>query len=575
MISTFLRQILIISSASTLILCTVVGNALVILTICVHRQFHSAGYYYILNLAFADLLVGLISMPTKLLLELQNDSSQWPYNLFLCDLYMAFDFCVTSASLLTLCIMSLDRYRAINRPYKHLKGKSGKKTILLIQLCWFMPLMTWVLFLFLHRFINLNDFHGYFHKTSIALCSYPVPLYTTTILIMLNYYVPVIFMVVCYGRLMRHIHQLNIQKKNEKMWKSIQFLINLFRIGQPKSMKSIVDDFRHFDDGNTSNIETVYDIRNSSDTKQPCCESRKKNLNNVKEHPPESNRSSFHKKYFYKSPSFRSVKSCIIHRSCSNRENTKLLQDKRRLSMFDSHPNRIKRINIEMFNKKNWKHEKNSDNQKKILKLFEKKSSDLSFNTTNQILSLSPRLKQHNQNRTHRITSFISVPSTSFCSNQQQQQQQPISNFNKNVNNLNNGNGLKRLRHASCISLDMRKISFFGGKKSLRQKSNISTSSEFLRNYTKKVQMKRNKKAVAMLGILMVSFLICWLPWIILWPIDLCFPNRVPYIAMNLGWWLGYFNSFTNPLLYVYVNKKFRENLLANMKILKKRCRSF
>ncbi|KAL1394365.1 hypothetical protein pipiens_020207, partial [Culex pipiens pipiens] len=74
------------------------------------------------------------------------------------------------------------------------------------------------------------------------------------------------------------------------------------------------------------------------------------------------------------------------------------------------------------------------------------------------------------------------------------------------------------------------------------------------------IKMKREHKAARTLGIIMGTFILCWLPFF-LWYIitSLCDECPNPDIVVVLVFWVGYFNSTLNPLIYAYFNRDFRE----------------
>ncbi|KAK0086223.1 hypothetical protein PV325_003574 [Microctonus aethiopoides] len=73
--------------------------------------------------------------------------------------------------------------------------------------------------------------------------------------------------------------------------------------------------------------------------------------------------------------------------------------------------------------------------------------------------------------------------------------------------------------------------------------------------------MKREHKAARTLGIIMGTFILCWLPFF-LWYVttSLCGSRcHCPEIVVHIVFWIGYTNSALNPLIYAYFNRDFRE----------------
>lgn len=74
------------------------------------------------------------------------------------------------------------------------------------------------------------------------------------------------------------------------------------------------------------------------------------------------------------------------------------------------------------------------------------------------------------------------------------------------------------------------------------------------------IKMKREHKAARTLGIIMGTFILCWLPFFIWYLLtSLCDSCKFPDIFVAIVFWIGYFNSTLNPLIYAYFNRDFRE----------------
>ncbi|KAM9138856.1 5-hydroxytryptamine receptor 1A [Pangshura tecta] len=89
----------------------------------------------------------------------------------------------------------------------------------------------------------------------------------------------------------------------------------------------------------------------------------------------------------------------------------------------------------------------------------------------------------------------------------------------------------------------------------------------------RKMALARERKTVKTLGIIMGTFILCWLPFFIV-ALVLPFCDSECYMPDWLGAvinWLGYSNSLLNPVIYAYFNKDFQS---AFKKIIKcKFCR--
>ncbi|XP_068585378.1 5-hydroxytryptamine receptor 2B [Cebidichthys violaceus] len=113
---------------------TIGGNILVILAVSLERKLQNATNYFLMSLAVADLLVGLLVMPVALLTVLYD--SDWPLPEPLCPIWLFLDVLFSTASIMHLCAISLDRYIAIKKPIQHSQYKSRAKAMVKIALVW-------------------------------------------------------------------------------------------------------------------------------------------------------------------------------------------------------------------------------------------------------------------------------------------------------------------------------------------------------------------------------------------------------------------------------------------------------
>lgn len=76
-----------------------------------------------------------------------------------------------------------------------------------------------------------------------------------------------------------------------------------------------------------------------------------------------------------------------------------------------------------------------------------------------------------------------------------------------------------------------------------------------------KLEMKRERKAARVLGIITGAFIACWLPFFIFAVVGpFCGPKcNLPRELFAFCLWLGYFNSSLNPVIYTIFNPSFRK----------------
>lgn len=72
----------------------------------------------------------------------------------------------------------------------------------------------------------------------------------------------------------------------------------------------------------------------------------------------------------------------------------------------------------------------------------------------------------------------------------------------------------------------------------------------------RRIARKKEKRATLILGLIMGSFIACWLPFFFMYILRLKYD--IPGLAFSTAFWLGYMNSALNPVIYTIFNKDFR-----------------
>jgi len=118
-------------------LATVVGNALVLVAIVSNGHLRGTTHYFMANLAVADLLLGIAVLPFSATLETIN---RWVFGETFCDVWAALDVLCCTASILSLCVISVDRYIGVTRPLQHSAIVTERRTGCIIVAVWLLSL---------------------------------------------------------------------------------------------------------------------------------------------------------------------------------------------------------------------------------------------------------------------------------------------------------------------------------------------------------------------------------------------------------------------------------------------------
>ncbi|CAF3659331.1 unnamed protein product [Rotaria sp. Silwood1] len=179
---------------------TLAGNVLVILAVYRETSLHSPTYYYIVSLAVADLCVGVIVIPLAIFFELSTPSS---YH-FLCHLWHITDVGASTASILALCVIALDRYIAITSPIRYPRSFIARHSSIVIAVIWFCSaIIAGPTVIFLGRRTNLLESDiNLLNKTIDDRCEFPSDPVFIIVSSSVSFYIPLVIMVFVYGRIL-------------------------------------------------------------------------------------------------------------------------------------------------------------------------------------------------------------------------------------------------------------------------------------------------------------------------------------------------------------------------------------
>ncbi|KAK2817022.1 hypothetical protein Q5P01_025213 [Channa striata] len=190
---------------AALIVWTLLGNFAVCAAVCRYRHLRAkVTNIFIVSLALSDLLVAVLVMPWKAVAEV---AGFWPFGRF-CETWLACDIMCSTASILNLCVISVDRYWAISSPFRYERSMNKKVASVMIGVTWtvsvvisFVPVqLNW------HR-AEFGDPAG---KSPDGSCDSSLSRTYAISSSLISFYIPVAIMVVTYTRIYR-IAQMQIR----------------------------------------------------------------------------------------------------------------------------------------------------------------------------------------------------------------------------------------------------------------------------------------------------------------------------------------------------------------------------
>ncbi|MBN3301979.1 DRD5 protein, partial [Amia calva] len=195
---------------SLLILWTLLGNILVCSAVLKFRHLRTkVTNIFIVSLAVSDLFVAVLVMPWKAVAEV---AGYWPFGSF-CNIWVAFDIMCSTASILNLCVISVDRYWAISSPFRYERKMTQRVAFVMISVTWtlsvlisFIPVqLNW------HKATDESDSANATLGEKTENCDSSLNRTYAISSSLISFYIPVAIMIVTYTRIYR-IAQIQIRR---------------------------------------------------------------------------------------------------------------------------------------------------------------------------------------------------------------------------------------------------------------------------------------------------------------------------------------------------------------------------
>ncbi|XP_042358740.1 muscarinic acetylcholine receptor M3 isoform X2 [Plectropomus leopardus] len=185
---------LIVLLTGMLSLITIIGNILVVVSFKVNRQLKTVNNYFLLSLAVADLIIGVISMN---LYTAYLVMGYWAMGNWACDMWLAIDYVASNASVMNLLVISFDRYFSVTRPLTYRAKRTTKRAGIMIGLAWFVSFVLWAPAILLWQYFE-GERTVPANQCYIQFLTEPTITFCTA---MAAFYLPVTIMSVLYWRI--------------------------------------------------------------------------------------------------------------------------------------------------------------------------------------------------------------------------------------------------------------------------------------------------------------------------------------------------------------------------------------
>ncbi|XP_078504116.1 trace amine-associated receptor 1-like [Lissotriton helveticus] len=223
------------------ILFTLCGNLLIIVSIVHFKQLHNPTNYLVLCLANVDILLGAFVMPCSMMRSVENC---WYFGDLFCKIHSSTDVMLSTASILHIFCIAIDRYYAICHPLTY-RVKMNEKIVLgLTLVTWWTSASLAFGMIFLElNIIGIEEFY-YQSVHCVGGCTLFLNRASAFGSSLLSFYIPGIIMIGVYGKIFtvakRQAHSMNrcgtgensvnqvVQKRERKAAKTLGIVMGGF-----------------------------------------------------------------------------------------------------------------------------------------------------------------------------------------------------------------------------------------------------------------------------------------------------------------------------------------------------------
>ncbi|KAK7586067.1 hypothetical protein V9T40_003943 [Parthenolecanium corni] len=191
--TTVFSKVFYTSIMGTIILASICGNLLVIVSVMRHRKLRIITNYFVVSLAFADMLVAMGAMTFNASVQIFET---WLFGYFMCDVWNSLDVYFSTASILHLCCISVDRYYAIVKPFKYPINMTKRKVACMLVHTWVAPAV--IAFIPIFQGWYTTEEHQLFRRQNPQKCVFKVNKLYAIISSSISFWIPCTIMIFTY-----------------------------------------------------------------------------------------------------------------------------------------------------------------------------------------------------------------------------------------------------------------------------------------------------------------------------------------------------------------------------------------
>jgi hypothetical protein len=268
---------------SLIIIITIVGNVLVILSVFTYKPLRIVQNFFIVSLAVADLTVAILVLPLNVAYSIRGT---WDFGIHICKMWLTSDVLCCTASILNLCAIALDRYWAITDPINYAQKRTVERVLILIIGVWLLSLL-----ISSPPLLGWNDWPDHFDITT------PCQLTTKKGYIIYSalgsFFIPLIIMTIVYIEIFvatrrRLRERAKASKINAMALKSnitaktpVDPTTNNSGSGGDRERESISSELNHNENNESSSLSSKMDVKKNKKRKK---DKKKMTKDSIKDH---------------------------------------------------------------------------------------------------------------------------------------------------------------------------------------------------------------------------------------------------------------------------------------------------